>query len=66
MKTNEEMIAYILNTLYTLSAQQERKWVEEHGNRNILQSIQYLKIIDSQLSLLSEDMDNSVSLHNMQ
>lgn len=66
MKTNEEMVEYILNTLYTLSEQRESKWAEGQGNRNILQSIQYLKIIGSQLSLLSEDMDNSVSLHNMQ
>lgn len=62
-KTNLEMVAYVCETLHNLLQEDTLTSVEWE---EVMQSIRYMEIIGSQLSLLSEDMDNSVSLHNMQ
>lgn len=60
---NLEMVVYVYETLYNLLQDDTLAPVVRE---EVMQSIRYMEIIGSQLSLLSEDMDNSVSLHNMQ
>lgn len=61
--TNLEMVVYVYGTLHNLLQDDTLVPVMRE---EVMQSIRYMEIIGSQLSLLSEDMDNSVSLHNMQ
>lgn len=61
--TNLEMVVHVCETLYNL-LQDDILTHEEW--EDVMQSIRYMEIIGAQLSLLSEDMDNSVGLHNMQ
>lgn len=60
---NFEMVVYVYRTLYNLLQDDALTSVVRE---EVMQSIRYMEIINSQLSLLSEDMDNSVGLHNMQ
>ena len=62
--TNLEMVVqHVCETLHNL-LQDDILTHEEW--EDVMQSIRYMEIIGSQLSLLPEDMDNSVGLHNMQ
>lgn len=61
--SNLEMVVHVCETLYNLL----REDILTHAEwEDVMQSIRYMEIIGAQLSLLSEDMDNSVGLHNMQ
>lgn len=61
--TNLEMVVHVYETLHNLLQDDTLTPVVRE---EVMQSIRYMEIIGSQLSLLSEDMDNSVNLHNMQ
>ena len=61
--TNLEMVVHVCETLHNLLQDDILNYAERE---DVMQSIRYMEIIGSQLSLLSEDMDNSVGLHNMQ
>lgn len=59
---NLEMVVYVYEALHNLLQDDTLTPVVRE---EVMQSIRYMEIIGSQLSLLSEDMDNSVGLHNM-
>ena len=54
--SNQEMVQFITSTLLAAMT---------NGDPSARQSIKYLVILSSQLSVLEDDIDNSVSLHNM-
>lgn len=61
--TNLEMVVYVYGALHKLL---QDDTLAPLVREEVMQSIRYMEIIGSQLSLLSEDVDNSVSLYNMQ
>lgn len=66
----QQMLEYTLNSLYNLSGGQSDDYVRKHGNKQLLTSIQFVKIIlNDTNNQLAEDIESScgasLGLHNM-